>query len=122
MTIASRTPEGVPHHCPVCGKFAMLEPSDPGGDACCPNCGHLLWWFRDRLHLATGVGPEQVALSSSFIDDLDIDSLDLAELIMEAEESFGVVLSDAAAEELKTVQDAIRFLQQHRLEMDEEAS
>ena len=44
MTISSRTPEGRPNHCPVCGHELMIEPSIPPGDAPCPTCGHLLWF------------------------------------------------------------------------------
>jgi anti-anti-sigma regulatory factor len=44
MVISSRTPEGQPNHCPVCGNFDSIEPSDPAGDAPCPRCGHLLWF------------------------------------------------------------------------------
>ena len=42
--ISSRTPEGVPNRCPLCGSDLRIEPSDPPGDAPCPNCGHLLWF------------------------------------------------------------------------------
>ncbi len=44
MTISSRTPEGLPNRCPVCGAEVKLEPSWPAADACCPNCGSLLWY------------------------------------------------------------------------------
>jgi hypothetical protein len=44
MEPSSRTPEGVPNRCPVCGKRVRLEPSTPPGDAPCPHCGHLLWF------------------------------------------------------------------------------
>lgn len=43
MFISSRTPEGQPAHCPLCGSEFKIEPSRPAGDAPCPNCGHLLW-------------------------------------------------------------------------------
>ena len=43
MKASSRTPEGVPYRCPVCGKRVVIERSDPPGDACCPHCGRLLW-------------------------------------------------------------------------------
>lgn len=47
MIISSRTPEGRPNRCPVCGSAIKIEPSDPAGDAPCPNCGHLVWftWY-----------------------------------------------------------------------------
>ena len=44
MTVSSRTPEGAPNHCPVCGNSVRIEPSIPPGDAPCPNCGSLLWF------------------------------------------------------------------------------
>jgi hypothetical protein len=42
--IASRTPEGEPNTCPVCGAAVAIEPSNPPGDAPCPCCGVLLWF------------------------------------------------------------------------------
>jgi anti-anti-sigma factor len=44
MVISSRTPEGRPNRCPVCGSDIVIEPSNPAGDAPCPACGHLLWF------------------------------------------------------------------------------
>jgi hypothetical protein len=53
MPIASRTPEGSPNRCTVCGAIVVIEPSRPPGDAPCPACGHLLWfpWFPPREQL-----------------------------------------------------------------------
>ena len=81
----------------------MLEPSYPGGDAICPSCGQLLWWFRDRFG-------ETVEMNSSFLDDLGADSLDIVELVMELEEEFHITIPDEEAEQIKTVEDAIRFI------------
>jgi hypothetical protein len=44
MNISSRTPEGDPNRCPVCGNDLRVEPSRPPGDAPCPSCGTLLWF------------------------------------------------------------------------------
>src|SRR5262249_21925143 len=44
MPIASRTPEGEPHYCPLCASAVCIEPSQPPGDAPCPKCGTLLWF------------------------------------------------------------------------------
>ena len=44
MNPSSRTPEGQPHQCPVCGKHLVIEPSLPLYDAPCPHCGCLLWF------------------------------------------------------------------------------
>lgn len=114
VVVSSRTPEGVPHRCPVCGNEAAVEPSYPGGDSCCPSCGQLLWWFRDRLGGEGGAGPQPVRLSSSFVDDLGLDSLDLVELIMELEEAFDIEIPDDPAEPITTVAEAIRYIERHR--------
>ncbi len=58
-----------------------------------------------------GVEPEKVVENASFIDDLGADSLDTVELVMAFEEEFGVEIPDDAAEEIQTVQDAIKFLE-----------
>jgi hypothetical protein len=49
MTISSRTPEGEPAVCPICDTAFTAEPSDPGGEAPCPCCGHLLWFGRREI-------------------------------------------------------------------------
>src|SRR5262245_27634471 len=46
MNISSRTPEGMPNHCPICNADVCIEPSVLFGDATCPNCGHLLWFLH----------------------------------------------------------------------------
>jgi hypothetical protein len=43
-TIPSRTPEGDPNDCPICGHDVRIEPSLGTRDAPCPSCGHLLWF------------------------------------------------------------------------------
>ena len=53
MTISSRTPEGSPWRCPMCGAEVRMEPCWPSGDATCPHCGTLLW--PERLHRSTAV-------------------------------------------------------------------
>lgn len=46
MITSSRTPEGEPRRCPVCGTETRIDPSESPGDAPCPACGHSLW-FRE---------------------------------------------------------------------------
>ena len=48
VVISSRTPEGDPNRCPVCGRDCRLEPSLFGRDAPCAHCGHLLWFTKSR--------------------------------------------------------------------------
>lgn len=57
------------------------------------------------------VNPEEVLDESSFVEDLGADSLDTVELIMEFEDEFGVEISDADAEKISTVGEAIAYLE-----------
>ncbi|CAN5867889.1 acyl carrier protein [soil metagenome] len=54
-----------------------------------------------------GVDEDEVKPESSFVDDLNADSLDLVELIMSLEDEFGAEISDEDAERIRTVQDAV---------------
>jgi acyl carrier protein len=51
-----------------------------------------------------------VTLEASFIDDLGADSLDIVELVMALEETFGVSIPDEEAEGIKTVGDAVDYI------------
>lgn len=112
MPISTRTPEGEPLRCPICGTVAALEIADPAGDALCPACGHLLWMFRDSVSRVCGVPLKEVALSASLRDDLDMDSLAVVELVMELEDR-GLAIPDGDYEKLRTVRDVLDYLRPH---------
>ena len=58
-----------------------------------------------------GVSEDKITPSSSFVDDLGADSLDLVELIMAFEDKFGIEeIKDSESEKLRTVQDAMDYL------------
>ncbi|MEW6328262.1 MAG: acyl carrier protein [Thermodesulfobacteriota bacterium] len=57
------------------------------------------------------VAKEEVKPHASFVDDLGADSLDLVELVMAMEEKFGIDIADEDAEKMKTVQDAVNYIQ-----------
>lgn len=68
-----------------------------------------------------GVNDDDVQQSSSFVDDLNADSLDLVELIMALEEEFStddnpVEISDDEAGDLRTIQDAVDYLVRNGVE------
>jgi acyl carrier protein len=60
-----------------------------------------------------GVEEGEVTPSASFVDDLGADSLDQVELVMAFEEAFDVEIPDEAAEKIRTVKDAIEYLEKH---------
>lgn len=57
-----------------------------------------------------GVPADAVTSEKSFIDDLDIDSLSMVEVVMAAEDKFGVSIPDAEVKNLTTVGDAVSFI------------
>jgi acyl carrier protein len=58
-----------------------------------------------------GADPEKVTLDARFREDLEADSLDLVELIMAFEDEFGGEISDEEAQKIKTVGQAVDYLQ-----------
>ena len=59
------------------------------------------------------VKPEDVQDDKSFVDDLDVDSLSMVEVAMEAETQFGVKIPDDKLSDLKTVKDAVDYISQN---------
>ncbi|MGH2962729.1 MAG: acyl carrier protein [Solirubrobacterales bacterium] len=68
-----------------------------------------------REHLATEleVDPGRITEQSRFREDLDADSLDLYELVMELEDSYGVRISEEQAAGIETVGQAVDFVLEH---------
>ena len=69
---------------------------------------------KDIVVEQLGVEADEVSIDSTFIDDLGADSLDIVELIMAFEEEFGIEIPDEGAEKIKTVQDVVTYIDQHK--------
>jgi acyl carrier protein len=61
-----------------------------------------------------GVNKEQVTRQTSFIEDVGADSLDIVELVMGLEEEFGITIPDTEAEKIKTVGEAIDYIEREK--------
>ena len=61
-----------------------------------------------------GLSPEQVTPEASFTTDLGADSLDTVELIMDFEKEFDIEIPDEDAQNIKTVQDAVDYIESHK--------
>ena len=67
--------------------------------------------LAELVNDVAGVPVEDVQLDKSFSDDLDVDSLSMVEIIYACEEKFGVSIPDEDAKNLKTVGDAVAFIE-----------
>lgn len=67
--------------------------------------------LADIVNEITGVPTADVQLDKSFTDDLDIDSLSMVEVVVAAEEKFGVKIPDDDVKNLATVGDAVSFIE-----------
>ena len=57
-----------------------------------------------------GVEEDEIQMSSTFVDDLGADSLDIVELIMAFEEEFNIEIPDEKAEKIRTVGDVVKYI------------
>ncbi len=60
-----------------------------------------------------GVDEDKVTMDAEFIGDLNADSLDLVEVIMAMEQEFDLEIKDDYAENIRTVGDAVQFIEEH---------
>ena len=65
---------------------------------------------KDIIEKELGVEREKLTNEASFIEDLGADSLDIVELVMEFEKEFNIDIPDEDAEKLRTVGDALKYL------------
>jgi acyl carrier protein len=65
---------------------------------------------REHLAVELEVSPDEIADATRFRSDLDADSLDLYELVMELEDSYGIKLTEEEAARIETVGDAVDFV------------
>ncbi|NDA79934.1 MAG: acyl carrier protein [Actinobacteria bacterium] len=70
----------------------------------------VLAGIREIVEEVAGVSPDQIEMEKSFTDDLDVDSLSMVEVVVAAEERFGIKIPDDEVTKMATVADAVNFI------------
>ncbi len=70
----------------------------------------VLAGLAELINEETGIAADVVELDKSFVDDLDIDSISMMTIVVNAEEKFDVKIPDEEVKNLKTVGDAVSFI------------
>ena len=69
--------------------------------------------IKKSIAAITGLSPEEITDSASYKDDLQLDSLTILEIAVDAEYQFQVKIPDEVLSEIRTVNDTVRIVQQH---------
>lgn len=70
----------------------------------------VLAGLAELVNDETGISPDAVLMDKSFTDDLDIDSISMMTIVVNAEDKFGVKIPDEKVSELITVADAVNYI------------
>jgi Acyl carrier protein len=74
----------------------------------------ILAGLAELINDETGIATDQVQMDKSFTDDLDIDSISMMTIVVNAEEKFDVKISDDEVKNLLTVKDAVDFIESNQ--------
>ena len=78
------------------------------------DTAEILSGLAEIVEEVAGIDTADVTTEKSFVDDLDIDSLSMVEIAVQAEDKFGVKIPDDQLAELKTVNDAVSYIANHQ--------
>lgn len=74
----------------------------------------ILDQVKDLMSQQFEIDPKEITLDTNFQEDLDADSIDLTEFILTLEDAFGKEIPDEDALKIKTVSDAINYINEHQ--------
>jgi acyl carrier protein len=84
---------------------------NPKGNELMASTEEIRSSLAEIVNEIAGIPVEDVQLDKSFTDDLDVDSLSMVEVVVAAEEKFSVKIPDDEVKNLKTVGDAVAFIE-----------
>ncbi|MBE6894476.1 MAG: acyl carrier protein [Oscillospiraceae bacterium] len=70
--------------------------------------------LREIISEQLEISEELITMESNLMEDFDADSLDLVDLVMSVEDEFGVEVPEEAVENLKTVGDVVKFIEENK--------
>ncbi|QKT07666.1 acyl carrier protein [Gordonia sp. X0973] len=82
----------------------------------------LIAGIAEIIEEVTGIEPSEVTMEKSFVDDLDIDSLSMVEIAVQIEDKYGLKVPDEDLAGLRTVGDAVAYIQKLEAENPEAAA
>ena len=74
----------------------------------------ILAGLAQIVNEVAGIPAESVQMEKSFVDDLDVDSLSMVEVVMACEDKFGVTIPDTEVKNLNTVAVAVNYIAAHK--------
>lgn len=74
----------------------------------------ILEQVKDLMSQQFEIEPKEITLDTNFQEDLDADSIDLTEFILTLEDAFGKEIPDEDAVKIKTVSDAVNYINEHQ--------
>src|SRR6186713_1462761 len=82
----------------------------------------LIASIAEIIEEVTGIEPAEITIEKSFVEDLDIDSLSMVEIAVQTEDKYGVKIPDEDLASLRTVGDAVAYIQKLEEENPEAAA
>ncbi len=87
------------------------SPIKKGATTVATNQEDIIAGLAEIIEEVTGIEPSEVTIEKSFVDDLDIDSLSMVEIAVQTEDKYGVKIPDEDLASLRTVGDAVAYIQ-----------